>query len=35
MPGVIGLAVPASAAAWDAVKLILPGIWLHLPFRGH
>ena len=21
--------------AWDAVKLILPGCWLHLSFRGH
>ena len=21
--------------AWDAVKLSLPGCWLHLSFRGH
>ena len=21
--------------AWDAIKLTLPGCWLHLSFRGH
>ena len=32
MFGVIGL---LFSPAWDAVKLILPGCWLHLSFRGN
>ena len=31
----LGSLVWLFSPAWDAVKLILPGCWLHLPFRGH
>ena len=31
----LGSLVWLFSPAWDAVKLILPGFWLHLSFRGH
>ena len=31
----LGSLVWLFSPAWDAVKLILPGCWLHLSFRGH
>ena len=34
MFGVNGSLVWLFFPAWDAIKLTLPGVWLHLSFRG-